>query len=63
MESSRPSPSSLQAKNQKGILVSSSEIFHNLPDETLYKAAKILESEGKVAVIEMSGSYLIKFAD
>lgn len=49
--------------SRKGRRLWSSEIFHNLPDETLYKAAKILESEGKVAIVEMSGSYLIKFAD
>ena len=34
-----------------------------MPDEVLYKAAKILESEGKVALVEMGGSYLIKFAE
>lgn len=39
------------------------EIFHNMPDEVLYKAAKILEKEGKVAIVEMSGTYLIKFAE
>lgn len=40
-----------------------SEIFHNMPDELLHKAARILEKEGKVALVEMSGTYLIKFAE
>lgn len=39
------------------------EIFHNLPDEVLLKAARLLEKEGKVAIVDMGGSYVIKFAE
>ena len=34
-----------------------------MPDESLLKAARILEREGKAAVVDMGGNFLIKFAD